>query len=456
MFQGLSTALSALYAFQQELETTGNNIANVNTEGYSRQRANLVPTGGQTVASFWATPPKIGTGTTVESITRTRDEFLDARSHQEHATEGDLAELAKAMTNMEQIFHEPSDTGMQNLLSKFWNSWDDIKDASAPPRTQVIENAKTLITTIQDADSSLDAMRIATVDSLRNDVSQINAWAGQIADLNAAIRTAMQADTRPNALLDQRDLLISRMSDLASVNVSATSFGSVAISIGGVPIVRDDRVTNLEVDNSGATPVLRWDEDGDPNVTTNGILAQIDGGKLAGELRVASEIVPRYAANLNNMVTRLISAVNTQHTAGVDSEGRDGLPFFTGTNAKTIAVNPAIESDTTRIAAAKVGGGPNDTENARAMAILSSTQTGPDVFYRQVIDQLGVEAQTASNRNKIQHSITVSVDNQRDSVSGVSLDQEMTNLIRYQQSYNAAAKYVAAINQTLDSLLNII
>lgn len=456
MFQGLSTALSALYAFQQELETTGNNIANVNTEGYSRQRVNLVPEGGQTVSSFWATPPKIGTGVTVESITRTRDEFLDARSLQEHATEGDLTQTEAALTNVEQIFHEPSDTGLQKQLAQFWSAWDAVTGADLPPRTAVIENAKTLITSVQDAHTSLEAMRISATDSMRNDVSQLNAWAKQISDLNLAIRSAMQSEARPNALLDQRDLLISKMSDLADVSVFPTAFGSVSVSIGGVPIVRDERVTNLEVDTTGITPVLRWDRDGDPNVVANGIPATVSGGKIAGELRTAAEIAPRYIANLDTMVGKLITLVNTQHMAGQDTAGNAGVPFFTGTNAQTIAVNPVIAGDPTRIAAAKAGGGTLDNENARAMANLSNSQVGPDTYYRQFIDQLGVESQTAINRSKIQHSITVSVDNQRDSVSGVSLDQEMTNLVRYQQSYAAAAKYVNSLNETLDALLGII
>lgn len=456
MFQGLSTALSALYAFQQGLDTTGNNIANVNTEGYSRQRVNLHPLEGQTVGSFWSIPPKVGIGVTVDSIMRTRDQFLDARSLQEHSSQGQLARNAQAMSELELIFAEPSDTGLQAQMAQFWSAWDNVNDANLAPRTQIVENAKTLVTSIHDARISLDKMESAAISAMRNDVGQLNAWADQVAGLNANIRTALQAGQQPNALMDQRDLLISKMSDLADVLVSPTEWGSVAVTIGGVPIVRDDRATHLEVDLSGPQAVLRWDKDGDPNVVTNGLVAHVNGGKIAGQLEIANETVPRYIANLDSLVSRLVNLVNTQHQAGEDIDGNAGVPFFSGTTSADVEVTASLAANPRLVAAAKAGGGPLDNENARAMAMLASAQLGPDSFYRDMIDQLGVESQTAANRHRIQRSITQSVDAQRDSVSGVSLDQELTNLVRYQQSYAAAARYVNALNTTMDALLGMV
>jgi flagellar hook-associated protein FlgK len=458
MFQGLSTALTALYANQKALDTTGNNIANVNTEGYSRQQVITSPTGGSPIPSFWSNGPRAGTGVNVDNIVRLRDAFLDNRSLTEHGSLGALTQLKTTYDAVELTFKEPSDTGILSQLDDYWQTWDDVAsnptDGSA--RIQVVEQANTLVTGIQQAASDLDELEETTLTGLKNDVKQVNSWAKSIGDLNVAIQAAYQSGTTPNNLLDQRDLLISKMSDFGAVTVKETQNGSVSVSIGGISIVRDKSIRELQVDDSGTPVVLRWDQDNDPNTTTDGTKAVLNGGKLAGYITSLTSIIPKYRTMVDDFATNLISAVNTQHAAGMDQYGNPGGVFFTGTSAKTIAVSAALEADPKLLAAASAGGGEADEKNAAAMAKLAESLTGPNKKYEQLINTLGVESQRTSNQYGIQAGIVQTVDNARDSVSSVSLDEEMTNMIKYQKAYTASAKYLNVMNDVMDQLINLV
>ena len=202
MFQGLSTALTALYADRQALETTGNNIANVNTKGYARQRVEQADLySGST--SFWSRTSNVGTGVNVTGITRITDQFLQAQSRAAHASQGQFNASNTALDAIQTAFNEPSDEGLQKQLSKFWSSWDALAktpgDSSA--RTSVIEQTKTLTTNIQQLNTSLNDQKAAAVTKLKGDVSQINAYAKSIADLNVTIMSQTNQGKLPTRSL---------------------------------------------------------------------------------------------------------------------------------------------------------------------------------------------------------------------------------------------------------------
>lgn len=457
MFQGLSTALTALYANQQALDTTGNNIANVNTEGYSRQTVVMQPNGGL-LNAFWSTGSKVGTGVDVTNIMRLRDDFLDSRSITEHGTQGNLTALKNTYDTLELTFKEPSDTGLQEQLADFWNAWDDAVSGNGDgaSRINIIEQAKTLATGIQQAASDLDELSDTSTTDLQNSVTQLNAYARSIADLNQAIQSSYQAGQTPNNLLDQRDLLVSKMSDLAGVTTKKLDNGSIDVSVGGISIVRDSIVRPMQVDTSSGTPVLRWDADGNEATTTDGIVARVSSGKVAGLFTSITETIPKYQSLLDDFAANLVATVNAQHALGVDKSGNPGGVFFTGTTAATLNVDTTLAADPSLIAIGALGGGSSDIENARAMANLANSASGPDTTYRKLINTLGTESQRATTQSGIQDTIVHTVDNQRDSVSGVSLDEEMANMIKYQKAYSASAKYLSVMNDVLDSLIGLV
>lgn len=458
MFQGLNTALTGLYAQRQALETTGNNISNANTEGYTRQRVDMQSISSSITPSFWSVANKVGLGVTIKDVTRIRDAFLESRSLQEHSSQGKLLRSQDTMATIELSFGEPGDNGLQAQLSEFWSAWDDVANNPGKPATRsgVIEQAKTLVAGFQQAASDLEDLAASSLDKLKSDVKAINAMAQNIADLNSAIQSAVNVGSSPNALLDQRDLLVNKMSDLANITVQNTDSGSVAISIGGVPIVRDNRVTPMQVDDTGASVVLRWDADGSAATVTDGTIATVTSGDMGGLMESILTTIPKYQAMLDSVANALITAVNTQHASGLDQNGNPGGAFFTGTSAATIAVAAPVLGDPSLIAAAGAGGGELDQENARAMAALADSSTGPDVEYREMINVLGVEAQRVNRQVDIQEGIVEAIDGARLSVSGVNLDEEMTNMIKFQRAYDASAKYLNALNEALASLLSII
>lgn len=458
MFQGLSTALTALYANQKALDTTGNNIANVNTEGYSRQSVITSPQGGSLIPSFWTSGSRVGTGVNVDNIVRLRDQFLDNRSITEHGTLGDLNGMKATFDAMELTFKEPSETGIQSQLADYWASWEDLANdpTNGSPRVQVIESAQTLVNGLQQSSHDLDELADATLTGLKNNVKQLNSWAQNIADLNQAIQSAYQGGATPNGLMDQRDLLVSKMADIGGVTVAATQNGSVAVSVGGVPLVRDNTVRNLQVDDTGSPVILRWDGDHDPNTLNEGAVALVNGGALAAGLTALTTTIPKYKTLLDNVATNLIATVNAQHAAGIDQDGNPGGVFFTGTSAETIRVDTTLAGNPRLIAAGAAGGGAADEKNASAMGNLADAPTGPDYQYRLLINTLGVESQRAANQSEIQTQIVQTVDNSRDSVSGVSLDEEMANMIKYQKAYSASAKYLNVMTDVMDTLIGLV
>ena len=458
MFQGLSTALTSLYATRQALETTGNNIANAQTEGYTRQRVELSSIGTNVTPSYWSTGAKSGVGVSIDDIARLRDQFLESRGIQEHANQGELERMKSTYQTVELAFGEPGDSGLQSQLAQFWATWDDVanRPEDAAARSQVIEQAQTLVSVFSESASSLAKLKTSSVETLKSDISSINAMARNIADLNVAIKSAVNAGVSPNELLDKRDLLIHKMSSLASITVQPTEAGSVAIVIGGVAIVRDKTVNQLEVDDSGTPITLKWDVDGDPLTTTNGYAANVVGGDIGGILKSVNTIIPNYLAKLDSVASALITTVNTQHALGIDQAGNPGGVFFTGTTATNIGVDSTLAADSSLLAAGAAGGGELDGENARLMAAFASAQTGPDAEYRQMIDLLGVEAQRSYNQLNVQTNITNAIDAAREAASGVNLDEEMANLIKFQKSYNASARYLTIMDNVLDSLINIV
>lgn len=458
MFQGLSTALTALYADRQALETAGNNIANVNTEGYSRQRVELQSLGGNLSPSFWAQSSRVGYGVSIQDITRIRDAFLESRGLQEHSTLGEMKRTQNVMQSMELSFGEPSDNGLQAQLAEYWAVWDDVanKPDDLAARSQVVEQGNTLASYFSQTAISIRNMKQSTTDGLKSNISSLNTMAQSVADLNRAIQSAVNSGSSPNALFDQRDAIVNKMADLAGVRVEPTASGSIAVMIGGIAIVRDDRANRLQVDESGANIVLRWDTDNNAATTTDGFPADLKGGDTGALMTALNVTIPKYLNLLNNVAADLISTVNTQHQLGIDQNGDPGIAFFTGTDAFTIGVSATLAADTRLVAAGASGGGPVDGENARLLANFAELQGGPDAEYRRLADIMGVEAQRANRQLAIQSEITNAVDASRQAASGVNLDEEMTNMVRFQKSYSAAAKYLTVMDEVLETLINIV
>ena len=457
-FSGLSGALSALYAQRRGMDVTGQNIANANTEGYSRQRTDLQAIGGPTTPGLYATTNGVGAGVTVSGVARIQDTFLEARGRAEHAQNSYLSGQKQIYAAIEQAFGEPGDTGLQSQLSEFWSAWHDVANQPGDPaaRTQLLQRASTVASSLRGTHDTLASLFTTGREQLDTTVTEVNNATKQVADLNQAVVRAKQAGLPVNELADQRDLLVMRIAELTGATATTRDDGSVDVLLSGSSLVSGPNARTLEafgagrIDDVAATPVgVRWAD--------TKAAAAVPSGQLASTLQTLGTILPDTAASLDSVAANLASTVNTQHKLGFDQNGVAGVDFYTGTTAATIAV---AVTDPAKIAAASGaasgGGGTLDGSNADALAALGTAVTGPDRLYRQVVVDLGVAAQTANRRAGIQDTLTQDADTARTAQSGVNLDEEMTNLVAFQRAYQAAAKVISTIDATLQDVLNMV
>ena len=440
-FFGLNLALTALHAQRRGLETTGQNIANVNTEGYSRQRVDLVGVASNVSASFHTrTDNASGGGVLVSGIDRLRDQFLETRALQEHANEHRLSEQQLVHNRLELLFSEPSDTGLGALFAEFWNSWDDLANRPDDPaaRGQVIERATTLASGLNQAAEHLQTLAADAATQLQAVVSEANGLATSIAQLNHSIRTATTAGLSPTDLLDQRDLLVAKLSNLVGVTTRIHEDQTVDVYIGSMTMVRATVASPIEAVTTSSPAFIRFQDGGQR--------ADVTSGKSGGLLDTINTILPKYTAELQTVTDTLRDDVNTEYMSGI--VGAEA--FFTNAPDGSLVVNPLIVADPTTLVTGDPGNGPLDGSRAGRIAGL----VGPDNAYRRLIVTVGVDAQTVNRRVDIQKVVSDEVDAARESASGVNLDEEMANMVAYQHAYNAAARFLTAIDEALDTLVN--
>lgn len=470
-FGSLSTALSALYAQRRSLDTTGQNIANANTPGYTRQRVDLAALGAPAIPSIWSTYAGAGSGVTATGTSRLRDMFLEARGQTEHARLSYLQARNATLTGLESTLGEPGDTGLQAQLATYWANWHDVANnpGNLAARSQLVQQAGTITTTMHNAAGAMASQWDAQREQLGTLAAEVTTTAAQVADLNLAIVRASQAGTPANELADRRDLLVMQLADLVGATTRTGTDGAVDVYLGGTALVRGSHANGLKatgpVDfasrgSSSTAVALRW--------TNGGYPADVTAGQAGGMLESLNTTIPGALDGLDTVAVALVTSVNNVHVTGWDLTTPPdvvtptGTPFFAGDTASTIQV---LITDPRKVAASAVPPGTDpvtgdpvanlDGSNAAALAELPLGGTGsPDAIYRQFVVKLGVTTQTSSLRLDTQTNVTTTVDSARDAEAGVSLDEEMVNMMASQQAYAAAARMLTAVDETLDVLIN--
>jgi flagellar hook-associated protein 1 FlgK len=450
----LTTALSALYAQRRGLDVTGHNIANANTEGYSRQRVDLVANGGPMAAAIYSRWNGVGQGVDVAGVERLRDAFLELRSAQEHGVLGELSTSQQLLARIELSFGEPSDLGLAAQFNDYYASWGDVANnpTDMAARRALLESAQTLTSNIRNAAQTMDTLRSDLVGQATAQLDAVNNAAASIADLNKNILDNTNAGLSPVDLMDQRDLLVAKLSEMVGVSVKSVEGGVVDVFVGGTAIVRGATAESLTLTDTAGPPRMAgitWAKDGYP--------ATVSGGSISALINGANYTIDGdngYLAKLDAMAVSLRDTVNNVHVGGKDLYENAGVDFFTGNGALDIQVSADLLADPRLLAASSAGGGYADNTNALALSALAGDADGPDQLYRAMIVELGVEAQAVNRRVGIQTAVTAQVDDARDAQAGVNLDEEMTNMLSYQRAYEAAARFMTAIDQMLDTLVN--
>jgi len=450
-YTGLQTALSGLEAAQAAIDTTGQNISNASTPGYSRQVVNLTERSPLTISalsSYTGQGSQLGTGVDITDISRVRDTFLDgqyrAQNSQTNADNTNATILGQAQASL----NEPTSSGLSAVLDTFFQGWNTY--ASSPNQdgsTQTVigdgQAVADSLNTLASQVSTLQSQVTQQYDTLTDPTSgAVASDANQIAQLNVQIAQAQSAGLNANDLEDQRDSAIDDLSQYSNVYTTTQSNGMVDVSFGNAASAAQNGTTD-------ATPLV---DGGTVNLSQNLTDSNLSGssgtlGALLGlyDSSSGTGTLADYMTTLNGVANQLVSTVNSAISTA-DPQGATATPFFdpSGTTAATIAVNPSLSSATTPYT------------QAEAQAVSALTGGSAEQSYQAFVTQVGGDVQSAQNAQSTAQSLLTAIGNQRESISGVSLDEEMTNLIQYQQAYQASARVMSTINDTFTSLINMI
>jgi flagellar hook-associated protein 1 FlgK len=454
-FGGINTALTSLYAQRRALDVTGQNIANANTEGYTRQRAEMQSQVGSISSAMYAKTDGLGTGVAVSDVQRLRDQFLENQGRTEHAKSSYLTQATSAYTSIEDSFAEPSDTALAAQLHDMWGGWNDVANNPqlAANRSTLLQQSSTVADGLNSAHSSLAAQWSQTNTQLSAYTNEVNTAATTVAQLNDSIVLAKASGLTVNELEDRRDLQVMKLSELTGATASARPNGAVDVFVGNSTLVSEFTTRKLEVsgakrlEDQGSDPMtLRWADTKTP--------AQA-GGTMGAMADTMTTIIPAISDALDSIAKNLADKVNTLHSSGFSKDGSTGLDFFTSVDGGDVTAGTIrlgiTDPDKVAVSAAD---GTLDNSIADQLADLGEATDGPDREYQGMIGQLGVASQATSRRGEIQASVTEQVDSSREAYSGVNLDEEMTNLLTYQRGYEASSRVLTTIDSMLDQLIN--
>jgi flagellar hook-associated protein 1 FlgK len=457
-FSPLEIGRRALRASQLGITVTSHNIANVNTPGYTRQTVSLSPT-----PTDGANLRLSGTGVTIEGVLSARDQFLEARLQTETTTSGRLTAERDALHPVQEIFNDTGrEGGIQSALNNFFGAFRDLEASpgSQPIRSLVLDKGNVLAGAFRATRNQLSRIRSDADRSLRATVEEANSLAAKVADLNARIGQAEGSGGNAHELRDQRGEAVRRLAELTGANSFETDDGAVTLTLGdGRAVVVGNQVHKLDV---VSTP-----PDGLAAINLDGQSAVISDGKIRG-LQNAISTIGEQITDIDNLAAAVAARVNTLHTSGSDLNGNAGAAFFVAAsggaiNAANIDVATAIKGDPKLVVAAANGAGSGDATIARGIAGLLSDPAStagsragsfPEI-YASIVRDAGAAVRNTDDALITQQAVLQQTQAQRDSVSGVSLDEEAVMLLQYQRSYEAAAKLLKIADEMTQTILSL-
>ncbi len=453
----IDIAQQALVADQEALNVTSNNVANENTAGYTREVVNF-----QSVDTVTLSGATIGSGVTA-SATSQRDKVLEQQVQQQTQTQAQSGALESVLQQVENIFGlsstplSASSTTLGTDVNSFFSALSAL--TSNPSDTATRQSVLSAATTLA-GDFNWAANQLAQVSSSLNqqvvgDVSQVNSLTTTIASLNAQI-TSLSPNTDAGTLEDQRQLAITQLSQLVGLDqISNQQNGITLTTSGGAVLVSGSQSFAVSTTQIGGTTHILAGVDGQ-DVTSN-----LTGGDLGGVLQARDQKLPSYQSALDSLAFGIGTQVNQQNELGVDGSGNPGAALFSlpPTQSGAAALIQVATTNSNAVAAAAPGEGSAGNANASALAALSSagivsSQTASG-FLASFLGQIGSDTSAATTNNSAQQATLTQLTTQRDSLSGVSLDEEAANLTQYQRAYQAAAQVFNIANSVMASALNL-
>ena len=463
LFNTLNLGARALTAEQVAVEVAGHNLANANNPAYARQRVQI-QTSLPTPTSFGME----GTGVQVTSIQQVRDQLIDSQIRSEASIGGYWNSQQNALQNAQTQLNEflnlsstsgasGSTAGLSGQLNNLFGAFQAVATSPTDPsaRLSLVNAGQSLASSFNQSSQNLSTLNDQLNTSVSNDVASANRLLSDIAGLNNEIARATASGGNANDLSDSREQDLENLSKLVNIQTAANSDGSVSVSIGGQQLVTGSKLTDtLATHDSGNGQLL-------VQTAASATPLTLSSGSIQGTIDARDGALATLRNSLDTMASSLITQVNAIYKNGYDLNGNFGANFFTGSDAATIGVNPAVVNDPSQIQAAGTANAAGDNSIALQLAQLgqqSIAALNNQTFsgaYAQDVQNFGNALANANDQVDNYNSVNTMWLNQRDSVSGVSLEEETTNLIMFQKAYQASAKLITTVDQMLQTVINL-
>ncbi len=454
LFSSLTSASQSLQAHSFGLDVTGQNIANVNTPGFSRRTVDLVSVGPSAAGSA-------GGGVSVGGVRALRDRLLDIRLQQEVPSQQRQAQMATSLSVVEASLGTPG-SSIDKSLKNFFDSFARLSETPTSPtaRQDVLLQADSLAGSFRSMAARLVSARQDADRQVRSSVEDANTLADQIASLNRSIAASPSPESTLQ-LRDEQGQAVRKLAEIIDISTLDRQGGGVDISVGnGRPLVIGDSAYDVTVTNTAPSGMAAL------GISGTTVTAEITGGRLGGLLEVRDVTVPGYQDRLDTLAYEVANQVNTIHSAGYDQSGAaagnlfaySSAPVGTTGAAAALMVDSTVAADSRLLSAAAIANG-GDNQNARSIAALreqkvlnGNTQSLSDLW-GDLVYRVGRDTKTATDEAASGAEVVSQVDALRDQVSGVSLDEEAANLLKFQRAYEANARFFSVIDRTLDLLM---
>lgn len=475
----LNIMREAMMAQQNGMQVTSHNIANADTPGYTRQTLIL-----ESNPVLFGNRLKLGLGVRAAEVVQAFDRFTTERIQQRTSALSEFESKKSVLDFLQAIFNEGDGSGLTQSLEEFWNAWEDLSNnpGGLLERSILLKKATTLSERFRFLYNRLIQMKNEMSGNLNIGLQELNTLTDEVASLNGKIVAAEVAGTGANDLRDQRNTLIEKISQFTDIHTLEMANGSVmVITASGMALV--DGVQSFSLLQTGEE--IHWNE------TASDIRDRLSGGKIGTWLDMRDEILPQYMANLDELAGTLIYQVNQLHFDGYALDGSTGKTFFVPNPgddygagipalsfsgaAGAIALSSDVEGIPQNIAAGSAAGGSGNNENALAILglqdqvvdirkwiyergslpsnqVLSLTQ---DEYYTILVGDMGLLAEEIDQGRDFEESLINQLNEVRDSISGVNLDEEMVNLMKYQHAFVAASKVIAISDEMMRTLMEI-
>ncbi len=451
---------SGLTVSQKGIEVIGNNVANINTEGYSRQR--LVVSSSPTLEFKGQ---MVGSGATVSAINRENNGFISRQLTYKKAGYGEENSKSLILAEIERMVGV-SNSSLSTDLDAYFDAWQELSDnpSGTLERRQVMQAGEALATSFQSMVGDLDAVTESVNDDIKGKISSLNEQLKEVADLNVQILSAESSGVQANAMRDRRDVLLQEISEVAGVNYYEEANGMVSVQMSnGQPLVSADTVSSLETEWVGGTLQVSL-----VSGVKNSVLDRSDfGGEIGGMLEMRDEYIPELKDDIDVLAYNLATAVNSVHSGGVDLDGVSGTDFFSisgsGPNAWSGAASSLTMAltDPRQVAAGVIAAPnnqPGDNGNTLNMVklqdepLVNGSSTLND-YYAAIASRVGLDVSQNKAALESAGDSLMQMQNMRDTVAGVSINEEILMLVQYQTGYEAAARFVSTVDELMDTLI---